>query len=109
MVFKAMLEIWLGELGLSSYGIGVFIQSPNGDYLMQVENKLDFYIDKTMAKHLSLMDGLLVALELSVPRIQVVTDSDVVYDHVMYLGLCKINIRMHCENPSVGTLLKIFM
>ena len=35
-----------------------------------------------MAEHLALMDGLLAALELRVPRIQAFTDSDLVYDQI---------------------------
>lgn len=82
MVFKGMSEIRSGESGLSSSGIGVVIQSPDGDNLMQVQKKLDFYVDRTVAEHLALMDGLLAALELRVPRIQAFTDSDLVYDQI---------------------------
>ena len=80
MAFKGMSEIRSGESGLSSSGIGVVIQSPDGDNLMQVQKKLDFYVDRTMAEHLALMDGLLEALELSVPHILVFMDLDLVYD-----------------------------
>ena len=36
----------------------------------------------TTAEHLALMDGLLAALELRVPRIQAFTNSDLVYDQI---------------------------
>jgi len=62
---------------------------------MQVQKKLDFYVDKTVAEHLALMDGVLAALELRVPRVQAFTDSDLVYDQVIYLGRCKINVNLH--------------
>eukprot|EP01018_Ginkgo_biloba_P029308 Gb_23736 [translate_table: standard] len=82
MFFKGMSEIRSGELGLSSSGIGVVIQNPYGDILKKVQKKLEFYVDGTVAEHLALMDGLLAALELRVPRVQAFTDSELVYDQI---------------------------
>ncbi|KAH9315750.1 hypothetical protein KI387_024377, partial [Taxus chinensis] len=82
LFFKGMSKIRSGQLGMSCSGIGVVIQKPSGENLSQVQKKLDFYVDGTVAEHLALMDGLLASLELSVRCVQAFTDSELVYDQI---------------------------
>lgn len=79
LFFKGMSEIRSRQ---SCSGIGVVIQKPGGENLRQVQKKLDFYVDGTVAEHLALIDGLLAALELRVPCVQAFTDSQLVYDQI---------------------------
>ncbi|CAN6465246.1 unnamed protein product [Victoria cruziana] len=60
--------------------IGVVLQAASEDSPVQVQKKLDFYVEESVVEHLALLDGLLAALRNGMHRISAFTDSEVVYD-----------------------------
>lgn len=68
-----------GDLGSRASGIGVILRKPHGVPFLQVQKKLDFFVEELVAEHLALMDGLLVALKNDCRKVLAFTDSDKVY------------------------------
>lgn len=56
-------------------GIGVIMEKPRGVPFLQVQKKLDFFVEELMAEHLALMDGLLEALRNGCRKVLAFTDS----------------------------------
>lgn len=63
-------------------GIGVVMERAPGLPALQVQKRLDLYVEPSMADHLALLDGLLEALRVGVRRIFAFTDSEVVNSQV---------------------------
>eukprot|EP01018_Ginkgo_biloba_P015688 Gb_14231 [translate_table: standard] len=84
LYFKGVSEIrtWESRLGQSASGIGVVICKPSGEMFSEVQKKLGFYVDQTVAEHLALIDGLLAALDRGLTRVNAFTDSELVYDQI---------------------------
>ncbi|KAK8921672.1 hypothetical protein KSP39_PZI020460 [Platanthera zijinensis] len=68
-----------GDLGSRTSGIGVILEKPQGVPFLQVQKKLDFFVEELVAEHLALMDGLLVALKNDCRNVLAFTDSDKIY------------------------------
>lgn len=82
MFFKGV-SVSKGEgLGAGVSGIGVVMERPVGGAALQVQKKLDFFVEHAVAEHLALMDGLVEALANGVQRVFAYTDSQQVYDQV---------------------------
>ncbi|KAB8118323.1 hypothetical protein EE612_061090 [Oryza sativa] len=60
-------------------GIGVVMERSPGVPMLQVQKKLDFYVDELVADHLALMDGLSVALQNGIRKIFAFTNSEKLY------------------------------
>ncbi|XP_077219527.1 uncharacterized protein LOC143853693 [Tasmannia lanceolata] len=83
MFFKGVSIDRSGDSGCRLSGIGVVMVRSQMIPLHQVQKKLDFYVEESVAEHLALMDGLLDALQKKdVRRVFAFTDSEVVYDQI---------------------------
>ncbi|XP_072988107.1 E3 ubiquitin-protein ligase RSL1 [Typha latifolia] len=60
-------------------GIGVVMERSHGVPALQVQKKLDFYVEELVAEHLALMDGLLVALQNGIRKVYAFTSSEKLY------------------------------
>ncbi|PKA52248.1 E3 ubiquitin-protein ligase RNF144 [Apostasia shenzhenica] len=69
-------------LGSRVSGIGVVMEKPNGVSFLQVQKKLDFFVEELVAELLALMDGLLEARQNGFRKVLVFTDSDKVYRQI---------------------------
>lgn len=84
MFFKGVSIAQPGDSGSGFSGIGVVIEgSSPGVSAIQVQKKLDFYVDESVAEYLALLDGLMEALRNSANRILAFTDSEILYDQLV--------------------------
>ncbi|XP_043689477.1 uncharacterized protein LOC122640375 [Telopea speciosissima] len=84
MFFKGISISGAGESSSGFSGIGVVIEKSPGAPIIQVQKKLDFYVEESVAEYLALMDGLLEALQSNARRIFGFTDSKIVYDQIVH-------------------------
>eukprot|EP00262_Sarcandra_glabra_P000216 TRINITY_DN10297_c0_g2_i1.p1 TRINITY_DN10297_c0_g2~~TRINITY_DN10297_c0_g2_i1.p1 ORF type:complete len:509 (+),score=62.23 TRINITY_DN10297_c0_g2_i1:306-1832(+) len=82
MYFKGVSIDRSGDSGSRVSGIGVVVEKSPRVSVLQVQKKLDFYVEESVAEHLALMDGLSEALRNDVRRIYAFTDSEIVYDQI---------------------------
>lgn len=75
MLFKGV-----SVLGVS--GIGVMMEGPDKDHVIQVQKKLDFFIEEDVADYLALMDGLFEAIRNNIRRVYAFTNSQILFDQV---------------------------
>uniref|UniRef100_A0A1D1ZHY9 RBR-type E3 ubiquitin transferase n=1 Tax=Anthurium amnicola TaxID=1678845 RepID=A0A1D1ZHY9_9ARAE len=68
-------------------GIGVVMERSPGLPVLQVQKKLDFYVEPSVAEHLALLDGLLEALRVGVRRVFAFTDSETVNNQIAQGGI----------------------
>ncbi|XP_057970214.1 E3 ubiquitin-protein ligase RSL1 [Malania oleifera] len=80
ILFKGMSIADAGESGLS--GIGVVIERSENVLLIQVQKKLEFYVEESVADYLALMDGLMEAMRNKIRRVFAFTDSDILYNQI---------------------------
>jgi ribonuclease HI len=50
--------------------------------VIQVQKKLDFYVEESVADYLALMDGLAEAMQNNIRRVYAFTDSELLYGQV---------------------------
>lgn len=81
MFFKG-ISIAAGDSGSGFSGIGVVMERIENFPVIQVQKKLDFYVDESVADYLALMDGLTEALQHKISRVYAFTDSRLLHDHV---------------------------
>ncbi|KAL0909411.1 hypothetical protein M5K25_020281 [Dendrobium thyrsiflorum] len=67
------------DLGSRISGIGVVMEKPHGVPFLQVQKKLDFFVEELIAEQLALMDGLLEALRNGFRKVLAFTDSNKFY------------------------------
>jgi Reverse transcriptase-like len=81
LFFKGVSVCEEKEDGLKVAGIGVVMErgGGNGVTVIQVQKKMDFYVEELAAEHLALLDGILVALKNNVQKIYAFTDSEKLY------------------------------
>lgn len=82
MFFKGISIAEGGESGSGFSGIGVVMERTKNVSLIQVQKKLDFYVEESVADYLALMDGLAEALQHNICRVYAFTDSEMLYDQV---------------------------
>ncbi|XP_068654570.1 E3 ubiquitin-protein ligase RSL1-like isoform X1 [Aristolochia californica] len=82
MFFKGVSISPTTDLSSRVSGIGVVMERSPKVPVLQVQKKLDFYVEEVVAELLALMDGLLEALKSNAHRVFAFTDSEVVYDQV---------------------------
>ncbi|CAN8325292.1 unnamed protein product [Cochlearia groenlandica] len=80
MFFKGVSISERGDSVSGYSGIGVVLERSGGFELMQVQKKLDFYVDDCVANYLALLDGLGVALDNDLRSVVAVTDSESLYN-----------------------------
>jgi len=85
MVFKGVSIFERGDSGSGYSGIGVVLERSGDLELIQVQKKLDFYVEESVANYLALMDGLEVALQNNLSSVVAVTDSELLYNQVKSL------------------------
>ncbi|KAK4768301.1 hypothetical protein SAY87_003442 [Trapa incisa] len=76
----SMNDVGVSSPGLS--GIGVIMERPAGLPAIQVQKKLDFYVEESVADYLALMDGLMEALENNIRHVYAFTDSEIIQDQI---------------------------
>ncbi|XP_052202429.1 E3 ubiquitin-protein ligase RSL1 [Diospyros lotus] len=83
MFFKGVSMAGSGEFGAGLSGIGVVMERSDKVPPIQVQKKLDFYVDESVANYLALMDGLLEAAGNKIKRVFAFTDSEILYDQIV--------------------------
>ncbi|KAK9152427.1 hypothetical protein Syun_010736 [Stephania yunnanensis] len=82
MFFKGVSLIEPGDSDSGFSGIGVVMEKSPGVPVLQVQKKLDFYVEESVAEYLALMDGLVEALRNNIRQVVAFTDSKIVYDQI---------------------------
>ncbi|KAF9668175.1 hypothetical protein SADUNF_Sadunf15G0101700 [Salix dunnii] len=82
MFFKGMSIAEDGDSGSGFSGIGVVMERIEHVPVIQVQKKLDFYVDESVADYLALMDGLAEAMQNNIRRVYAFTDSELLYDQI---------------------------
>ncbi|CAL5412874.1 unnamed protein product [Camellia sinensis] len=100
MFFKGASIAEAGGCGAGVSGIGVVIERSANFPSIQVQKKLDFFVDESVADYLALMDGLLEAAQNKIMRVFAFTDSEILYDQV---EVKIINVEK-LENPLLLAL-----
>lgn len=80
--FKGVSITEAGDSGSGFSGIGVVMERSINLPIIQVQKKLDFYVEESVADYLALMDGLIEALQNKIRRVYAFTDSELLYDQV---------------------------
>lgn len=88
MFFKGVSIAEIGDPASGLSGIGVFMEKSGKIPFVQVQKKLDFYVDELVADYLALMDGLVEAMQNDVRCIRAFTDSDLLYKQVITFQTC---------------------
>ncbi|XP_076891376.1 E3 ubiquitin-protein ligase RSL1-like [Bidens hawaiensis] len=99
MLFKGV-----SVLGVS--GIGVMMEGPNTDHVIQVQKRLEFFVEEDVADYLALMDGLFEAIRHNIKRVYAFTNSQILFDQITnqetlenpLLMALKQRILEHVEN-----------
>lgn len=84
MLFKGMSLAEAGESGSGLSGIGVVMERLTNVAVIQVQKKLDFYVEDLVADYLALMDGLAEAIQNNIRRVFAYTDSEVLYNQIAH-------------------------
>ncbi|KAI9198678.1 hypothetical protein LWI28_020442 [Acer negundo] len=82
MFFKGISISEAGESGSGLSGIGVVMERPTHFPVIQVQKKLDLYVEQSVAEYLALMDGLTEAMQNKIRRVHAFTDSELLYDQI---------------------------
>ncbi|ESR61991.1 hypothetical protein CICLE_v10014925mg [Citrus x clementina] len=82
MFFKGMSITEVGESGSGFSGIGVVMERSFNIPIMQVQKKLDFFVEESVADYLALMDGLITAIQNKIGCVYAFTDSELLYDQI---------------------------
>ncbi|KAJ0961669.1 hypothetical protein J5N97_000687 [Dioscorea zingiberensis] len=91
MFFKGISVTGFGDSSVGLSGIGVVMERAANVPVIQVQKKLDFYVEEPVADYLALMDGLVEAVQNNVRRVYAFTDSELLYDQgVESLENCSI-------------------
>lgn len=84
MFFKGVSIAEPGNSGSGVSGIGVVMERMAKVPVIQVQKKLDFYVDETVANYLALMDGLAEATQNNMRRVFAFTDSEVLFNQIIH-------------------------
>ncbi|KAJ0017661.1 hypothetical protein Pint_11606 [Pistacia integerrima] len=82
MFFKGMSIAHAGESSSGFSGIGVVMERSINLPVIQVQKKLDFYVEESVADYLALMDGLAEAMQNKVRSVYAFTDSELLYEQI---------------------------
>lgn len=81
--FKGASFSEVGKCGAGLSGIGVVMERSVDTPLIQVQKKLDFFVDEPLADYLALMNGLLEAAQNKISYVFSFTDSELLYDQII--------------------------
>uniref|UniRef100_A0A2N9G9E1 RBR-type E3 ubiquitin transferase n=1 Tax=Fagus sylvatica TaxID=28930 RepID=A0A2N9G9E1_FAGSY len=86
MFFKGMSIPDVGDSGSGISGIGVVMERSANVPVIQVQKKLDFYVEESVAEYLALLDGLVeaAAAQNNIRRVYAFTDSELLYDQISH-------------------------
>lgn len=84
MYFKGVSITFPGDSGCRISGIGVVMERPGCATPVQVQKKLDFYVEELVAEYLALLDGLSVAIEHDTRRVFAFTDSEILHSQIVH-------------------------
>lgn len=85
MFFKGISIAEAGDSGSGFSGIGVVMERTANLPVIQVQKKLDFYVEESVADYLALLDGLAEAVHNNIHCVYAFTDSELLYDQVTLL------------------------
>ncbi|KAL0363727.1 UNVERIFIED_CONTAM: putative E3 ubiquitin-protein ligase ARI10 [Sesamum calycinum] len=84
MYFKGVSVAGPGDSGSRISGIGVVMERSDDASPIQIQKKLDFYVEESVADCLALLDGLSVAIQSNIKRVYAFTDSEVLYNQIIH-------------------------
>ncbi|CAL1402376.1 unnamed protein product [Linum trigynum] len=96
MFFKGVSITDSGDSGPGYSGIGVVMERQEKVPLVQVQKKLDFYVESSVADYLALMDGLTEAVQNNFRHVYASTDSSLLYNQITH--------KEKIENPLLIAL-----
>ncbi|MBA0565460.1 hypothetical protein Golob_010335 [Gossypium lobatum] len=96
MFFKGISLAETGDSSSGFSGIGVVMERSANSPVIQVQKKLDFYVEESVADYLALMDGLTEAMQKKIRRVYAFTDSALLHDQIT----CEENL----DNPLLMAL-----
>ncbi|KAL7614505.1 hypothetical protein Lser_V15G06688 [Lactuca serriola] len=82
MFFKGVSISNHGNNGFNVSGIGVVMEGANKVPVIQVQKKLDFFVDESVADYLALMEGLLEATQNNIKTVFAFTDSTILFHQI---------------------------
>lgn len=85
LFFKGISVAGPGDSGCRISGIGVVMERAESAPPIQIQKKLDFYVEEFVADYLALMDGLLEAVKSKIRKVYAFTDSEILYQQVRSL------------------------
>ncbi|PIN00346.1 putative E3 ubiquitin ligase [Handroanthus impetiginosus] len=83
LYFKGVSVAGPGDSGSRISGIGVVMERPGNPSPMQVQKRLDFYVEDSVADYLALLDGLSVAIQNNIRRVFAFTDSELLHSQII--------------------------
>ncbi|KAI4296983.1 hypothetical protein L6164_036896 [Bauhinia variegata] len=83
MFFKGLSIAGVENSNSGFSGIGVVMERPSGIPAIQVQKKLDLYVEESVANYLALVDGLAEAMQNKIRRVYAFTDSELLYNQIM--------------------------
>lgn len=82
LFFKGISINEVGDCAIGLSGIGVSMERLADLPSIQVQKKLDFFVDESVADYLALMDGLVEASQNNIRHVYAFTDSKMLHDQV---------------------------
>lgn len=83
LVFKGISITEPGDSSSSGIsGIGVYMERSACFPVIQLQKKLEFFVEESVADYLALMDGLAEAIQNNVRHVQAFTDSEILFDQI---------------------------
>lgn len=99
LYFKGVSVAGPRESSYGFSGIGVVMERSANVSPIQVQKKLDFYVEESVANYLALMDGLVEAKQNKITKIFAFTDSPILCEQVWHFFLkCLSHL---CESLSL--------
>lgn len=94
MFFKGVSISERGDSGSGYSGIGVVLERSGDFELIQVQKKLEFLVEESVANYLALLDGLEVVLQNNLRSVVALTDSESLYNQASlfqngFISLCR--------------------
>ena len=90
MFFKGISISDVEDSGSGISGIGVVMERSANVPVIQVQKKLDLYVEESVAEYLALMDGLVEAAQNNIRRVYAFTDSELLFDQVSHSFILKL-------------------
>ncbi|KAL3522986.1 hypothetical protein ACH5RR_015820 [Cinchona calisaya] len=84
LYFKGVSVAAPGESGSGFSGIGVIMKRSASASPIQVQKKLDFFVEESVANYLALLDGLVEAKQNKIMKVFAFTDSKILYEQAMH-------------------------